>query len=275
MTVWIFAAFAAIGYITTLMNKVPLTNALTVKAPEKKPIIKKDSLEKKLAKIQSGVTLSNHQIKQLNIKHYALEQQISALKGSVAKFKNTTSTLNSKIESLEQNIEQNIGPITGALGRNEKNNTNIKTKSPAQDLVLKAPMVKPPLDQTTNFKLEKPEAKQQLAALNVPIPKLLSQQPEIEKKPTPQIIRTMFAVSLGNYPDLRRLKKAWGQLNKKYKSALGALKPRYVTLVVNNKPQYQLVTGPLLNALDAAKICYHLQQSKTYCKQTIFQGSDI
>ncbi len=276
ITLWIVAALGAMGYIANLMiNTMPSQTAVqtAMSTPAQQPK-EKMVIENHLKGIQSTIALSNKQLKELNNKYYALENKIDKVNGKVAQFNKDHTALAKRIKK----IEENLGSVTGTLAKpliNVKTALNTKSQDKQgnnlQGAGLDTQKIEKQINQTTPPVEER--AKKQ-----IPIPILLQAQPPLKSEMIPfkpEVTRTMFAVSLGNYPDLKKLKNAWVRLTTKYSSSLAALNPRYVTLVVDNKPQYKLVTGPLPNALDAAKICYHLQQLKTYCKQTVYQGSDI
>lgn len=281
MSLWVLAAIGAITYITMLATgSLPQQLHNTMK-PAEQPLLARDiagtalktrESETLLREIKSTLNRTNNSLKQLNVKYFALENRI------------TTVERQNIQEQQTRQKQDDDNPLTGALSAADRkitppNSTGAITRktppalqeTPKADdnpAEIPAPIAKPkPLEKSIEKKvaaaiIEKPIIKNPVAA-------------KPEKQQGPVIMRTMFAVSLGNFPDLTQLKKAWASLSKKHQNALGTLKPRYLTLVVENQPQYQLITGPLANALEAAKICYYLQQMKTYCRQTVFHGTDI
>jgi len=267
ITLWIIAAIGAMAYIANLMiSSTSSQTAVLVPAQQPK---EKMAIEKHLKEIQSTIALSNKQLKALNNKYYALENKIDNANLKLAQFNKDNASLVSRI----QKIEDSLGSVTGTLAKPKLDvKTALRTNGQEkQETGLDMQKIERQINQSKS-PVQEPEQQQ------VPIPILLQAQKPIKQEMIPfkpEVTRTMFAVALGNYPDLDKLRNAWVRLTTKYSSSLAALNPRYITLVVDNKPQYKLVTGPLPNALDAAKICYHLQQLKTYCKQTVYQGSDI
>ncbi len=254
-------AIGALAYMAFLMentdlNLKPFATTIDAKVAAKQTSKK---TEKLLTDIRDGIGQTNHSLKQLNLKYYGLDNQVANLRKDVEVLAQNNSKLTQKVRRIEavalpKTSQKQLDKIdiTGSLIPLNK------TKSIAQK-------------KTAVKAKEKLETKK--SNITKPILKLTPKKlGKVEKQ---QITQTQFAVSLGNFQNIKQLKRAWAKLNKKYKSALSPLKPRYITIVVNNQPKYKLVSGPLKNALDAAKICFHLQQAKTYCKQTIYQGSDI
>lgn len=289
MTLWVLSAMGAIGYIAYLMEHTsPELKKRTTTIISAQP----DSKDLALTKIREQLDNTSKSIKEMNVKYYGLDNQIAELNSNVKALKANNNRLHSRVHTIETAINPTV---TGSLKQTPPAKTKItgKTEPGAKSTLSKTSLdlqkvqqnnskliskksvessnVGPPTRITPEIKNseadEEQTGKAQELALNImPIP---------IRKQKPEITRTKFAIALGNYPDLDRLKKAWKLLVKKYDSTLSPLQPRYITMVVDNQAQYKLVSGPLNNALDAAKICFHLQQSKTYCKQTVYLGSDI
>lgn len=261
MSLWFMGAIGALAYMAFLMENTDLNLKPFATTIDAKVAAKQNSqkTEKLLTDIRDGIGQTNHSLKQLNLKYYGLDNQVANLRKDVEVLAQNNSKLTQKVRRIEavalpKTSQKQLDKIdiTGSLIPLNK------TKSIAQK-------------KTAVKAKEKLETKK--SNITKPILKLTPKKlGKVEKQ---QITQTQFAVSLGNFQNIKQLKRAWAKLNKKYKSALSPLKPRYITIVVNNQPKYKLVSGPLKNALDAAKICFHLQQAKTYCKQTIYQGSDI
>jgi hypothetical protein len=261
MSLWFMGAIGALAYMAFLMentdlNLKPFASTIDAKLAANQ---KSHKTEKLLTDIRDGIGQTNHSLKQLNLKYYGLDNQVANLRKDVEVLAQNNSKLTQKVRRIEtvtlpKTSQKQLDKIdiTGSLIPLNKTKSIANKKTAAK--------AKKKLD-TKKSNITKPILK-----LN---PKTLG---KAEKQ---QITQTQFAVSLGNFQNIKQLKRAWAKLNKKYNSALSSLKPRYITIVVNNQPKYKLVSGPLKNALDAAKICFHLQQAKTYCKQTIYQGSDI
>lgn len=282
MFLWTLAAIGAITYIALLANHSLPDYLAAAKKTEANSLLiasqveeEETRREQRVSALNSALSETNNSLKQLNVRYYALESRLNRLDKTVKAGQPSlvpappTPGERKDISALDDAaLETGALREAGKEGVREGPNKKIAI---AEDLpVLKqqaAPRLKEPAaplagkQLAVNSKLPEPAAKQKSGI-----------EPAIE---APTIMRTMFAVSLGNYDDLTKLKTAWQQLAKKHKSALGNLRPRYVTYVIDNKPVYQLVSGPLPNALDAAKICVYLQDRKTYCRQTIFHGSDI
>ncbi len=252
MSLWFLSAIGALAYMAFLMDNTDLNLkpfATTIEANQTS-----EKTEKLLVDIKEGIGQTNHTLKQLNVKYYGLDNQVAELRKEVADLSKSNAKLSQKVRIIE----------TATLP---------KTSQKALDKIEVTGSVIP-LSKTKTIAKNKTAQKQKKKSnIAKPVMKLTPKQ--LDKKKARQITQTQFAISLGNFQNIKQLKKAWAKLNKKYKSALSPLKPRYVTIVVNNQAKYKLVSGPLKNALDAAKICFHLQQAKTYCKQTIYQGSEI
>lgn len=277
MTLWIFCAMGAIGYIAFLIeNSAPNLNLSTAALQED---IKPERTETLLSEIRDGIGQTNHSLRQLNVKYYGLDKEINSLKENVATLSESNTILNSRVKLIEQTIDPDKNWVTGSVNETEPKSSRPKVSNTletvqnalAQNDNLNLQKKKSATAKETNAKKSNTADMEKLALNQI----ILNNMPIKKPDEAPSITRTQFAVSLGNYPDINRLKKAWSILNKKYSNVLGDLQPRYITLVIENNAQYQLVSGPLSNALDAAKICFHLQQSKTYCKQTVYLGSKI
>ena len=259
MTLWFFGAIGALAYMAFLMDKTDLNLqpfATTVEA-NKTPA----KTEKLLKDIKDGIGQTNHALKQLNMKYYGLDDQVADLRSNLNSMSQKQSLLSKRINQLEGESTPKLSQAQQSLKKLANNQLD---KIDVTGTII-------PLSKTKKIGTKE---KRTAAKIVPPIIKQKLKKSNKIKKST-LITQTQFAVSLGNYKNIKQLKRAWAKLNKKYNSALKPLKPRYVTIVVNNKPQYKLVSGPLKNALDAAKICFHLQQAKTYCRQTVYQGSDI
>jgi|GEM_PF-7103867 len=258
MSLWFMGAIGAIAYMAFLMENTDLNLKPFATTVEANQTSKKT--EKLLTDIRDGIGQTNHSLKQLNVKYYGLDNQVADLRKDVEVLAKNTSNLSKKVRRIEtatlprtsQKPLEKID-ITGSLVPLSKTKSIVQKKTAAK---------------TQNKKSESKKSK-------ISKPVMKPKAKKLGKAGQQQITQTQFAVSLGNFQNIKQLKRAWAKLNKKYKSALSPLKPRYITIVVNNQPKYKLVSGPLKNALDAAKICFHLQQAKTYCKQTIYQGSAI
>ena len=259
MSLWFIGAIGALAYMAFLMDSTDLNLRPLAKtvAANKTPA----KTEKLLTDIRDGIGQTNHALKQLNVKYYGLDDQVANLRKNIDVLNKKQSTLSKRVSQ----VEQLTSPKTSQKQQSEKSiASNQLEKIDVTGSVI-------PLSKT---KIIAKGQKKKTASIVRPVIKQKLEKSDKLNKST-QITQTQFAISLGNFQNIKQLKRAWARLNKKYKSALTQLKPRYVTIVVNNQAQYKLVSGPLKNALDAAKICYHLQQAKTYCKQTIYQGSDI
>ncbi len=251
-------AIGAIAYMAFLMENTDLNLkpfATTIEANQKSK-----KTEKLLTDIRDGIGQTNHSLKQLNVIYYGLDNQVADLSRDVEVLALNNSNLSKKVRRIE----------TATLPRT--------SQKPLDKINITGSLV--PLSKTrsiaqkkTAAKTQKKKSESKKSKISKPVMKPKTKK--LGKAGLQQITQTQFAVSLGNFQNIKQLKRAWAKLNKKYKSALSPLKPRYITIVVNNQPKYKLVSGPLKNALDAAKICFHLQQAKTYCKQTIYQGSAI
>lgn len=259
MSLWFIGAIGALAYMAFLMDSTDLNLRPLAKtvADNKTPA----KTEKLLTDIRDGIGQTNHALKQLNVKYYGLDDQVANLRKNIDVLNKKQSTLSKRVSQ----VEQLTSPKTSQKQQSEKSiASNQLEKIDVTGSVI-------PLSKT---KIIAKGQKKKTASIVRPVIKQQLEKSDKLNKST-QITQTQFAISLGNFQNIKQLKRAWARLNKKYKSALTQLKPRYVTIVVNNQAQYKLVSGPLKNALDAAKICFHLQQAKTYCKQTIYQGSDI
>lgn len=259
MSLWFIGAIGALAYMAFLMDSTDLNLRPLAKtvADNKTPA----KTEKLLTDIRDGIGQTNHALKQLNVKYYGLDDQVANLRKNIDVLNKKQSTLSKRVSQ----VEQLTSPKTSQKQQSEKSiASNQLEKIDVTGSVI-------PLSKT---KIIAKGQKKKTASIVRPVIKQKLEKSDKLNKST-QITQTQFAISLGNFQNIKQLKRAWARLNKKYKSALTQLKPRYVTIVVNNQAQYKLVSGPLKNALDAAKICFHLQQAKTYCKQTIYQGSDI
>ena len=159
-------------------------------------------------------------------------------------------------------IEESLGSVTGALQQRRSKANAQKVVEKEQKDAPKEPVIK-----------QQPEKKQPPAEM-IDEKKLKQKKPEVAAK-KPVLIQTNFAVALGDYSSLKQLKQAWKKISTKHKTDLAALSPRFVPVLHKNKVRYELISGPLKNALDAVQLRYRLLQAKTACKQAIFQGKNI
>lgn len=259
MSLWCIGAIGALAYMAFLMDRTDLNLrplAKTVEANTTPP-----KTEKLLTDIRDGIGQTNHALKQLNVKYYGLDNQVAILRKNIDVLNNKQSTLSKRVSQVEE--------VTTPKTSQKQQSKKAIASNQLEKIDVTGSVI--PLSKTKTIANGQ---KKKTASIVRPVIKQRLEKSDKLNKST-QITQTQFAISLGNFQNIKQLKRAWVKLNKKYKSALTQLKPRYVTIVVNNKPKYKLVSGPLKNALDAAKICFHLQQAKTYCKQTIYQGSDI
>jgi hypothetical protein len=209
------------------------------------------------------------------VKYYALENRINNISNRLSLIQSNIKPQNAPFTSGLDDPELNTGAINTIDSSNKKRDAK-KLEIPLRKDAISHSLEQHKKDQAAKKASDNSRmAEQKLAANRLELTKHPIEKEQPKKNANPTIMRTMFAVSLGHYPDLKNLKNAWKQLNKKHSTALGTLKPRYITLVIDNKPVYQLVSGPLDQAKDAAKICNYLQQMKTYCRQTVFHGSDL
>lgn len=306
-SLWFLAAIGAIAYITHL--------AMDNHAPSHKTLVTTPPVEdiqsySELKSIKSSIGRISHQMKQLNAKYYLLEEKIETVSMKTEVIDRKTSDQGKKIST----IDDRIGLVTGALAKAETNNKKTpqiksadKAGKPKPPAIADKPAIqKPFVELAADALKEKTPGPTRITPKEKPL--ITRQNPQIEEEittedivqklaarkmamktgdipmpirlkrtnnPQPEILKTSFAVTLGAFSNLTEMKAAWGQLRAKHPQALSTLKPRYVTIVVDNAPRYQLVSGPLNNALDAARICYQLQLAKRYCKQSLYLGSDL
>ncbi|GJM02105.1 MAG: hypothetical protein DHS20C08_06060 [Rhodomicrobium sp.] len=284
---WMLAAIGAITYIALLANhtlpdylkasQLKVANLPGLAALE----ADKTSSRKKFTELQTTLSVTKDNIRQMNVKYYALENRINNISNRLSLMQSNIKPQNTPLTSGLDDPELNTGAINTIDSSNKIPDAK-KLEIPLRKDAISKSLEQHKKEQTAKKASDKTSlAEQKLAANRLELTKkpvvkdILNNKDQPKKNANPTIMRTMFAVSLGHYPDLKNLKNAWKQLNKKHSTALGTLKPRYITLVIDNKPVYQLVSGPLDQAIDAAKICNYLQQMKTYCRQTVFHGSDL
>lgn len=278
---WMLAAIGAITYIALLANH-SLPDYLKASQLKKENMpglaaleADKTSSRKQFAKLQTTLSETKDNIRQMNVKYYALENRINNISNRLSLIQSNIKPQNAPFTSGLDDPELNTGAINTIDSSNKKRDAK-KLEIPLRKDAISHSLEQHKKDQAAKKASDNSRmAEQKLAANRLELTKNPIQKEQPKKNANPTIMRTMFAVSLGHYPDLKNLKNAWKQLNKKHSTALGTLKPRYITLVIDNKPVYQLVSGPLDQAKDAAKICNYLQQMKTYCRQTVFHGSDL
>ncbi|KZL02043.1 MULTISPECIES: SPOR domain-containing protein [unclassified Pseudovibrio] len=104
--------------------------------------------------------------------------------------------------------------------------------------------------------------------------------PEFQKTPaagklrqsgTRRILRTSFAIELGNFEDANSLESKWQRLREDNPLLLGKLKKRVSAAKVDGATKYTLTAGPFYNAADTAVVCARLAREKVNCLPTIFQ----
>ncbi len=295
-SLWSLAALGAIYYITTLVLEAgtPPVQKQTISLTP--PAI--ENSQDKITNLNNTLIETNKKLNTLSTSYDLLEQKITGLSRYTTDIRNQNSTLGQKIEQLENDL----GIVTGTLARSKKTSAINKTKAKkrpalkAVEITRIAPNKKlievasNALENGNSKKLPEPVINQEpvpksekkskpplditpkkLAMNNIPIP-VLRPQHKVKK---PQISHTHFAIELGTHANLLELKASWLQLSKQHAAMLEILHPRYVTIVVNNQARYKLISGPLPNALDAAKICYNLSQANIPCKQTRFLGTPL
>ncbi|WP_208990838.1 SPOR domain-containing protein [Pseudovibrio sp. Tun.PSC04-5.I4] len=86
-----------------------------------------------------------------------------------------------------------------------------------------------------------------------------------------RILRTSFAVDLGEYGSVNELENNWKTLQQKNPSLLGELSRQISSLSEEGDELYQLTAGPFYNAADTAVVCARLAREKVNCSPTVFQ----
>ncbi len=256
MSLWTVAACAAIGYIAYLIHVGPKSDRQAIAM--KSNGLKLAQQNSELKKLGEMIGKTNHSLNQINAKNQLITIRISELEKMQLSADKREQLM---IEKLNR-IETSIGSVTGALQQTStKPKNTIKTELKQREERREEPKAKPPL------KKDPPQ-------------KMIDEKKLKQKKPTvtgkkPTLVQTNFAVALGDYPSLKKLKNAWRKVSSKHKKELSTLNPRYVPILHQNKIRYELISGPLKNALDAAQLCYRLLQAETACKQAIYQGKKI
>ena len=86
-----------------------------------------------------------------------------------------------------------------------------------------------------------------------------------------RIIRTSFAIDLGNFADATSVESQWRELMETKPLLLGDLTKRVSATSANGATQYTLTAGPFYNAADTALVCARLAREKVNCSPTTFQ----
>lgn len=249
---WGVLAFAAIGYIANLMQADSIQIAQS--QLNKKHNNKLGEETKALDKINAQLSLTRRSLKQLDRKNQLILSRLKQVENDLIQRDRQNAILKTKLTKLEESI----GSITGALQK----------------------------EQTSQKLSEKSVETQRIGDVDLPIKKSNQPEPPLNKlsmlevedeasNKKPNLQKTNFAITLGAYSNLKNLKRAWKDIRKKHKNELAELNPRFIQIKHKNKTQYELISGPLKNVLDAAKLCYRLNKAKTYCKHAIYQGKKI
>lgn len=290
-TLWCLAAIGAIAYMTHLFSSLPLEIDRPLKTDERvaavtkspKPVLtnkKPDSGNNdKLAALQTTIGLSTHQIKQLSARFAGMEERLYSLEQQANRLNSDKTDLSTKLQKLENDLGLVTGTLAKAKTKPQKIPAAKKQTNPEPDLQLAIAALK---DKKINRETKNPliEGKQKNgqqpkspagSIRDIPIPILLKRPPGN----TPEITKTKFAITAGHYANLVEVKLAWRNLVKHHGKLFARYKPHYNRLTINNEPRYQLVTGPIANALDAARLCYHLKQNDIPCEHTFFRANPL
>lgn len=115
---------------------------------------------------------------------------------------------------------------------------------------------------------------------SIPENAVLLDMPEFQKTPAAgklrqsgsrRILRTSFAIELGNFEDTNLLESKWLKLKDNNPLLLGDLKTRISAAKVDGATKFTLTAGPFYNAADTAVVCARLAREKVNCLPTIFQ----
>lgn len=88
--------------------------------------------------------------------------------------------------------------------------------------------------------------------------------------------RTMFALRLGSYGDLKGLAGIWRRLAERHGTLFAELEPRSLQgRRVDENQQFDLIAGPLGNAAAAAELCAKLKAAGSACEITQFAGERL
>lgn len=113
----------------------------------------------------------------------------------------------------------------------------------------------------------------------VPIKTIAPELPKFHKTPAAgklrqsgaqKIIRTSFAIELGNFEDATTVESQWRELMETKPLLLGDLTKRVSATNTNGETQYTLTAGPFYNAADTALVCARLAREKVNCSPTTF-----
>ncbi len=85
-----------------------------------------------------------------------------------------------------------------------------------------------------------------------------------------KIMRTSFAIELGNFEDATTVENQWRELMETKPLLLGDLTKRVSATNTNGATQYTLTAGPFYNAADTALVCARLAREKVNCSPTTF-----
>ncbi len=263
MLLWAVLAFAAAGYMATLVLKPDWFSFPTAKhdttAPDTnqgqraaaKALAEADQLRKRLQTVQDTVSKLHAQIGQLTSREELTAARVATL-------------------------EEQAAVAQVALER---------TKAAAKKPVKQARAVKPRAKPTVRKAKRTTQAKVAPAKAKI-TPTLTLPQNWIHKIETGSLPTTIvpretaaarYAVRLTAGPSPDALRLSWSLLNERHKSILGNLKPRYRSAgtATPTTSRYQLLAGPFRTAAEARRACQTLQARQVSCQPASFSGNAL
>ncbi len=109
------------------------------------------------------------------------------------------------------------------------------------------------------------------AALLAPVPVSPIQTGTLPE-PIPAASGRPMGVRLASLPSVEALRLNWDLLTERHKSALKSLQPRYSG---SDATSYQLIAGPVANAVEAQKLCQSLKARGVSCTPAEFAGEGL
>ncbi|WP_208995572.1 SPOR domain-containing protein [Pseudovibrio sp. Alg231-02] len=225
---------------------------------------------------------------------HAVREEIISLRRSVLRLTEQNRRLSSHVKALDEaaahktsEAEIPAASVKTSVKPKQKPATPIETLPAPELLQASAPIITAsPLPEIklsevgTLAAIALPKASNPETVASIPEKASALDLPEFQKTPaagklrqsgTRRILRTSFAIELGNFEDANSLESKWQRLREDNPLLLGNLKKRVSAAKVDDSTKYTLTAGPFYNAADTAVVCARLAREKVNCLPTIFQ----
>lgn len=291
LSLWLFAATMALGYLATLMGRPaelqaartkPVASAASVaaaKAEAARLTVENQDLRKALAtaeqdlvKTKSAVAAQQEREAALAARVAALEQQGAAPAGKAAEPEAATQTPVAaapapKAASLARAAEARAQRTTA-----QPPSAALRASEPATVATAMAPVVaRPNLINARATPATTPIATGSIAQAPITFgPATVT--PAVASTGT--AATAPAAINLGAGPSLDALRLSWSLLNERHSTVLKSYTPRYAA-PAGDTQAYQLMAGPIASTQEAQRVCEQLKARRVACTVASFGGEGL